>query len=235
MSRRSSMLGDEPPVGVAEEGDVGHARPRPPRPAAPSRRMRRHVGTGDRAVRSAGVAVGDDAVGHLDPRLHPCRHRAGHAEVDVVGVGASPPGSARRPRGSSRGIGGRTGLSSAMGGDPTGRLLGRPGPRVLGPATSPRRADARRGQRSSAATTRLARAPNASQPAGSAPRPSASSQRASSTGRQLGPHGARAPASVPTASPRAAKRRPRRASRQRRRGRAHADRHGAGDGAGTGT
>ena len=57
-----------------------------------------HLGPGDRLVRAAGVTVGDDAVGHLDAPAGPRRHRAGGAEVDVVGVGGDDQDAARRHR-----------------------------------------------------------------------------------------------------------------------------------------
>ena len=86
MSRRSSMLAGEPAVGVAEEDDVLDADllgrgallglPDAADLAA------RHVG-----VEAAGVAVGADAVRHLDAGVGPGRDRAGGAEVEVVRVG----------------------------------------------------------------------------------------------------------------------------------------------------
>ena len=47
----------------------------------------RHLGTGDRPVAAARVAVRDDAVADLEAGVGPLRDRAGRAEVDVVRVG----------------------------------------------------------------------------------------------------------------------------------------------------
>ena len=45
-----------------------------------------HRLTGDGPVDPPGIAVSDDAVGDLEARLHPRRHRARGAEVHVIGV-----------------------------------------------------------------------------------------------------------------------------------------------------
>ena len=73
-------------VGMAQEvqiGDAEHLR----RGRLLLAAQGRHVGTIDRAVRSTGFAIGDDAVHDVDALLGPGRDRSGGAEVDVVGVG----------------------------------------------------------------------------------------------------------------------------------------------------
>ena len=45
------------------------------------------LGAGDSGVESAGVAVGDDAVGHLEPLTDPLGHGAGGPEIHVIGMG----------------------------------------------------------------------------------------------------------------------------------------------------
>ncbi len=47
-----------------------------------------HVGTRDGTIRSARIPVGHDAVGDVDPRLHPYRYRSRHSEIDIVGMRA---------------------------------------------------------------------------------------------------------------------------------------------------
>lgn len=56
------------------------------RPLLPAADLRQ-VGAGDGQVEAAGVAVGGDAVADRDAGVDPRGHRAGGAEVHVVGVG----------------------------------------------------------------------------------------------------------------------------------------------------
>jgi len=77
--------GLDPAVRVAEEPHVVHAHAfgrrdllGPPQGG--------HLGAGDVLVEPAGVAVGHQAVGDLDPRVGPPCDRARRAEVDVIGM-----------------------------------------------------------------------------------------------------------------------------------------------------
>ena len=75
----------EATVRVAEERQVGDADlVRRSRLLSPSDAG--DLGARDRRIEAAGVAVGDDAVRHLDAGLGPHRDRPGTPEVDVVGV-----------------------------------------------------------------------------------------------------------------------------------------------------
>ena len=85
MSRRSSSDDIKPPVGIAEEREVGDADDLRRRRLLDAPQVG-ELGRPDAAVPSTGLAVGDDAVRDLDPGIGPARDAARGAEVDVVGV-----------------------------------------------------------------------------------------------------------------------------------------------------
>ena len=86
MSRRNSSDTVDATVGIAEEHHVLDAH-----------RLRcgallvladlRHVGPADAGIEASGVAIGHDAVHDVHPGVGPGRHGAGHAEVDIIGMG----------------------------------------------------------------------------------------------------------------------------------------------------
>ncbi len=78
--------GRQAAVGVTEKGDIGHPELGAGGPLFLTPGTG-HVRARNVPVRTAGIAIGDHAVGDLDPGFDPGRHRSSGPEVHVVGMG----------------------------------------------------------------------------------------------------------------------------------------------------
>jgi len=74
-----------PAVGIAEEPDVLHAHALR-RGHLLGLAQGRHPRARERLIKAVGLAIGHDAVGHVDPGFRPSRHGPRGAEIHVVGM-----------------------------------------------------------------------------------------------------------------------------------------------------